>query len=164
MKLQKIKGYEGLYSITRRGKVFGHKRNKFLKLRKDTCGYVYVTLYKNGIPKNFSVHRLVALAFISNPQNKKFVNHKIPIKSKNDINNLEWVTRSENEKHAYKVGAKKGRLGEENNFTKLTKKQILKIRKEHKNKGCTHQMLADKFNTTRSNITQIINHKTWKHV
>ena len=102
MKMKEIEGYEGLYSVTDTGKVFGHKRSKFLKSYKNKAGYLLVHLYKNGKGKIHKVHRLVAIAFISNPFNKEQVNHINGIKTDNRVENLEWSTNLENQRHAAK--------------------------------------------------------------
>ena len=83
-----IKGYEGLYEVSNLGRVKSIERKvahpivkektikeKLLKYNTDSNGYLYVTLYKNGKPKSFKIHRLVAIAFISNPDNKPDIDH-----------------------------------------------------------------------------------------
>jgi len=70
-------------------------------------GYYYVCLSKNGKVRKFKVNRLVAQAFIPNPDNKPFVNHIDGDKLNNNVNNLEWCTQSENMLHAYKYGLRK---------------------------------------------------------
>ena len=100
-----IKGYEGLYQISNLGRVkslnrviiYSDGRNyfykeKILKLRKDTIGYLYAHLCKNNVSKYYSVHRLVAEAFLENPNNYPCINHKDENKEKNNVNNLEWCT------------------------------------------------------------------------
>lgn len=81
-----IKGYEGLYQISNTGKVKGLKRNKVLKLILQRSGYYYVDLQR----KRRLVHRLVAEAFIDNPDNLPEVNHKDEDKVNNSVENLEW--------------------------------------------------------------------------
>ena len=87
-----IKGYEGLYQISNTGKVKGLKRNKVLKLILQRSGYYYVDLQR----KRRLVHRLVAEAFIDNPDNLPEVNHKDEDKVNNDASNLEWCTSKYN--------------------------------------------------------------------
>ena len=93
-----IQGYEGMYQVSSHGRVRSFKWNrcKILKTRKDKKGYIVVTLTKhskNYVPK---VHRLVAIAFIPNPNNLPQVNHKDEDKSNNNIDNLEWCTNEYN--------------------------------------------------------------------
>lgn len=93
--MKDIKGYEGQYAITEEGQVWSYKRKIFLKPCL-TRGYLWVGLCKNGITKKFKIHRLVAEAFIPNPENKPEVNHKDENKQNNCVSNLEWMTTKEN--------------------------------------------------------------------
>ena len=96
-----IKGYEGKYKISNLGRVKslkdskGNYREKILKHR-NNCGYLYVDLYKNSRGKTYQVHRLVAEAFIPNPNNLPCVNHKDENPSNNCVENLEWCTTKYN--------------------------------------------------------------------
>ena len=72
-----------------------------MKLQKNSNGYLWIQFSINNKKKNYYVHQLVAQTFIENPFNKKFVNHKDKNKENNNINNLEWVTTSENMIHCY---------------------------------------------------------------
>lgn len=97
----------GLYEISSNGKVRNLKTRRMLRPGKDKCGYLHVSLSKNGKTKTLKIHRLVANAFIENFENLPQVNHKDGNKENNNVNNLEWVTCSGNLKHAYKNGLKK---------------------------------------------------------
>ena len=90
-----VVGYEGHYQVSNFGRVKSIKFGKeiILKPRKDKCGYYSVVLYKNGIVKKYYVHRLVAEAFIPNPNNLPCVNHKDENKLNNSVDNLEWCDR-----------------------------------------------------------------------
>lgn len=105
-----IADYEGLYQVSSLGRVKslkdnkGKKREKILKQYLSNGNYLFVGLRKNNKRKNYRIHKLVANAFISNPLNKPCVNHIDGNKANNNINNLEWVTYSENMKHAFKSG------------------------------------------------------------
>ena len=103
-----VKGFEN-YSVTEDGRVYSHYYNKFLKpfLRESTYEYWYVNLYKDKLKSKHSIHRLVASAYIDNPKNKPQVNHIDGNKFNNHVTNLEWVTPSENGKHAYMTGLSK---------------------------------------------------------
>lgn len=136
-----IKEYEGLYQISNYGRIKSLEKQlkckiknnntrvqkaRIKKNRYDKDGYCRVTFFKNGVKKGktFFVHRLVAIAFIFNSQNKPIVNHINGIKSDNRLYNLEWCTNSENDLHAYKNGLRKtnktglGKFGKLNGTSK----------------------------------------------
>lgn len=102
---RKIDGYPN-YSVSNDGLVRNDKRDKVKAQRVDDKGYNKVDIYCGGIEtrKTFKVHRLVAEAFIDNPENKYDINHIDGVKTNNNVNNLEWATRSENMQHAYRTG------------------------------------------------------------
>lgn len=91
------------YLISDVGEVKNQTTNKMLKLQQQN-GYLHCTLSINKKPKRFRVHRLVAEAFIENPSEKPFVNHKDGNRTNNTVENLEWVTPSENTQHAVNTG------------------------------------------------------------
>lgn len=85
-----IKGYEGKYAVTSCGKVWSYKTKKFLKIDKNSKGYERVHLCKNNVGKHLAIHKLVAIAYIPNPDNLPQVNHKDENKENNEVSNLEW--------------------------------------------------------------------------
>lgn len=87
-----IQGYEGKYQISNLGNVYSLITNKILKPQKNIHGYLKVGLYKNGKCKIFNIHNLVANAFIENPNNYKYVNHKDENKTNNRVENLEFCS------------------------------------------------------------------------
>ena len=88
--MRDIVGYEGEYAITGDGRVWSYKRKKFLKPMLTMDGYHRVSLCKEGKGKNYLIHRLVAEAYIPNPDNLPQVNHKDENKQNNCVSNLEW--------------------------------------------------------------------------
>lgn len=91
-----IQGYEGLYHVSNLGNVRNIKIDRVLKPIKNKWGYLQVKLCKDCKLKNYSIHRLVAEAFIPNPYNLPCVNHKDEVKTNNCITNLEWCTHEYN--------------------------------------------------------------------
>lgn len=91
-----IIGYEDLYTIDEQGNVFSKKSKKKMKHIMTAFGYFKINLSSNGVKKLVSVHRLIAIHFIPNPEKKPLIDHKNGIKIDNRIENLRWVTVSEN--------------------------------------------------------------------
>ena len=134
-----IIGYEN-YLIYEDGRVFGKKRNKFLKPITNRGGYKYISLYKGSKHKRIDIHRLVAKHYIPNPENKPCVDHINRITTDNRIENLRWATVSENAQnrsfnkdntsgHKYISYSKRDKYWI---FQKIINKKI--IRKEFKSK------------------------------
>ena len=101
-----IKGWEGLYEINKNGEVRNAKNKNTIVGDINNCGYYRVSLYNQGQSKKYFRHRLVAEHFLDKPEEKDFVNHIDGDKSNNSLENLEWVSQSENEKHAFENGLK----------------------------------------------------------
>jgi hypothetical protein len=97
--LVSIPGYPK-YLLSKEGLVYSKKVSKVMKFDIIKGGYLRVLLYNNDGPKRFMIHRLVALVFLPNPDNKAEVNHKNGNKNDNSLGNLEWNTTKENHKHA----------------------------------------------------------------
>lgn len=117
---------------------------------------------EDGSKRTYRVHRLVLMAFkpIENMENLE-VNHIDGNKRNNKLENLEWCNSSENQKHAFDLGLQKARKGEKSNLFKLSQEQIDKIfvlRKE----GMTQREIAEIMGCSRSNISYILNKKTWQ--
>jgi len=101
-----VNGYKN-YDVSSRGVVLSRKTGRALYQTETKCGYLQVHLWNNGKCRNTLVHRLVAEAFVPNPDRKPQVNHKNGDKSDNRADNLEWVTASENQRHRYGALGKK---------------------------------------------------------
>lgn len=95
-----IPEYEDLYEISNTGRVRNIRTGLIKTNEIDKNGYVRIQLCKNKVHRKYFIHRLVATCFIENPQHKPQVNHKDMNRSNNNVDNLEWVTNSENQKHA----------------------------------------------------------------
>ena len=111
--------YEKDYQISNLGRIKSFKWGKERILKQSQCmnGYYYVCLSKNGIVKNYFVHRLVAEAFLDNPNNLPCVNHKDEDKSNNIVSNLEWC----DVKYNTNYGTRNKRIGKSNTNGKLSK-------------------------------------------
>lgn len=110
-----IKGFEGLYQISNLGRVKSLYKNIIRKPQKQPNGYLFLTLHKDGKIYNLNIHRTVAFHFLEIKEGKE-INHKDGNKENNvvdldnlygDSTNLEWITKSENQKHAVKTGLRK---------------------------------------------------------
>lgn len=166
-------GYEQ-YQISTFGRVKSLKRKseKILSLDKDRNGYMNVKLSKDGVIRKFKVHRLVALAFIANPDNLPEVNHKDGNKANNCIDNLEWTTRSQNMRHAYDTGLKEVSeesggvsYGEHNGRHKLTQQYVDIIRELYIPNDPQYggRALARKYGIGKTTIQAILHNQTWKN-
>lgn len=114
-----IPKYERLYVVSNFGEIYSERRKgtkgKMLVYANEK-GYLYVGLSKNNKRKKIGVHRVVALSFIPNPHNKPQVNHKDGNKLNNNVTNLEWATRKENEDHKRNVLGKDGKGNKNGNY------------------------------------------------
>lgn len=170
-----ILGFEGLYQISNLGRVKTLKREVIRRNGRKTTineiirkpknhkhNYYMINLIYFKKHKVFMIHRLVAIAFIPNTENKPFVNHKNGIKTDNRVDNLEWCTNGENIKHAHKIGLIIPSRGEQHRRSRFTNEQILEIR-ELINK-ITEKEIAEIYKCNPNIINKIIHRKTWKHI
>jgi len=171
-----INGYEGLYQVSDNGQVrsipkrvwnrYKYDIRKTVILKQKTSSlYKQISLCKNGKAKSVNVHRLIAKAFISNPENKLEVNHKNGIKQDNNIENLEWCTRKENSIHAVKTGLQKIKIGSDHHCSILKEHNIINIRNLFDKKIINRAQISRLYpQMTYSGIRMITDRKNWKHV
>lgn len=170
-----VKGFEGLYecsslgmfrapekveNTTRRNCV---RKAKMLKTIHESNGYLQIRLRSNGKEKAHLSHRLIATTFIPLVDGKNFVNHINGIKDDNRVENLEWVTKSENCIHSFKIGLQSNK-GEQHPRAKITDTIVRQIRGKYIPNVYGCHRLAKEFGMSKSNILDIINHRTWSHV
>lgn len=136
---------------------------KPMKVRTHTATQrVYVNLTFMGKTKSVLVNRIVALRYIPNPLNLPEVNHIDGVKAHNAVENLEWASRSDQERHAFATGLKSTR-GSQNSNAKLTSSQVLEIRQKAKD-GRPNPELAKEYGVAASTIRGIVERITWSHL
>jgi len=165
------------YEISNLGNVRSWKSNNIFKKRKspisksqilNNSGYFYVIFYKKNSGTHKYIHRLVSEAFIPNLKNKKEVNHINGIKTDNKVENLEWVTSSENKQHALKMGlfnpALQDRKGDKNGNAKLTEAKVLHIRYFLYENILTQKQIGSLFSISKQTISFIKNNRIWNNL
>ena len=157
-----VKGFENYYKISNTGKIFSIKKGRLKATSYNQDGYERTSLFVHTKKtKHASIHRLVAEAFIPNPNNYTDVNHIDGNKKNNRISNLEWCTRSYNRYHAFKLGLASN-AGERNPAAKLTVQDVIYIRKYYKSSNVRE--LSKMFNINRTRIWAIATGKSWRSV
>ena len=151
------------YSVSTKGRVRNDNSKRNLSPWIDGPGYLRVSLYGNSRKKFKYVHRLVLIAFVSEPPPNTECNHKDGIKSNCFLNNLEWVTKQENQRHAYAIGLNYGYKGAENPNSKLTDEKVYEIRLR-RNNGENLKDIADDYSVTAPLVSAICSSKLWKHI
>ncbi|AXQ62742.1 HNH endonuclease [Bacteroides phage PhiCrAssBcn17] len=162
--MEELKSIGNNYSVSIDGRVYSHKRNKYLQQRVGPRGYMMVNLSIGGKCKTFTVHRLVATAWIPNPNNKEQINHIDGDKTNNSVNNLEWCTSSQNVIHAFDTGLKIPSKGLVTKNGRFNDEDIAEIRRLYNEEHLSQYKIASIYNVTRSAIQQILNNSTYKGV
>lgn len=163
---KEIEGHDGFYEISNYGRVKSWKAGNGSGKRRSEPKLLKTVLNNSGyysVHFDF-IHRLVAIHFVPNPDNKPEVNHKDGKKANNFYLNLEWCTRSENNIHAFKNKLSTPTRGEISGMSKLTKEDVLKIRAMYKTGNYTCAELGDLFKVRDSHVSRIIRRKRWAHV
>lgn len=168
---KQIQGFEGLYEVSSYGRIRTLRSSPKLKVNhcltpaecavRNGKGYKTVTLYRDKRGKQLMVHRLVAEAFIPNPENKPQVNHKDTDKHNNIKDNLEWCTNAENKEHAIMNGL--SGKGDMNSMSKLTRFDVNAIRELYSS-GVKPSFLSEKYGICKQHVHAIVTRKAWKHI
>jgi len=160
-----VVGYEGYYDVSSLGHVRRMKPanstriGRTLKGSADN-GYIRVDLSKDNNAIHYRIHQLVSAAFIGPCPEGKQINHKDGIKTNNVVSNLEYVTLSENQLHAYRLGLRIPTCGERHGQSKLTEDNVRAIRERLLLKE-SHRSIAKDFNVVNSAISLISAGKRW---
>lgn len=161
-----IEGFENKYSITEQGEVYSHISKKFLSVCEDAYGYKMVKLYLNRKKISKKIHRLVAEAFLDNPEGYELVLHGELGKSVNTVENLRWGTYSDNRYDAEKFNERPEEFvkGSSHGNSKLTDEQVLEIYNLSHNSDLTQKQIGDKFNITYAAVSNIKRGVQWNHI
>ena len=152
-------GYEISDSSIIRNKSNGRIKSQYI----SSTGYYMISISTKNKSKPYRVHRLLAEAFIPNPEKKPHINHIDGNKLNNQISNLCWVTHKENMQHAFKTGLANN-TGSKNGMSKLTEDQVIKI-KRLLSEGVSQYKIAKIIGgISRSAIMNIKNRNQWKHI
>lgn len=163
----------GRYEVSNLGNVrswvnkSGNRRKTPLVMNQHIyLGYNYISLKPYTGSKYISrrVHRLVAKAFIPNPDNKPYINHKNGIKDDNRVVNLDWCTASENDIHAFKNGLREKMKGEKNGHARIKKEDVLDIRKMYSSGNYSQREIAEIYGYAQPSISNIVTGRNWSHI
>lgn len=161
----------GHYRISSMGRVesvkrFANGRNtsgRIMKLKPDKRGYLNVNITLDGEKVTKKVHRLVAEAFIPNPEKKPTVNHKNGIKQDNNLSNLEWHTWDENKNHAVENKLMRGLRGEDSPRSKISKEMAIEIKKRL-SQNERPVRISRSLRVSEAIVVKIKTGKTWVHL
>jgi hypothetical protein len=172
---KEVAGYEGLYEVSDLGRVRSTKRvlidkigrarryrSKILSGGVSDKGYWAIMLCKDAEQKMTLVARLVATAFIPNPDGKAEVNHKDGNKNDNSVSNLEWMTHQENSLHRNAVLGKN--VGEAVHNSTMTNTQVIEIRKMRAETNLSCRAIGERFGVNGHAVYAAVMRRSWKHI
>ena len=176
-----IPGYDGHYQVSAHGNIRSLDRKGVRSILKGRLlkpslnrhtGYLQIKLGREGIWKCHRVHRLVALAFIPNPNGKSCVDHIDDCKTNNNVENLQWLSVGENNTKAYKAGLRpkfsdmdfERAIGSKHGRAKLDECKVIIIKHVLRHKLATQVTLAKLYGVSQSRISEARTGKIWSHV
>lgn len=166
-----VLGYEGLYSVSDKGRVYGHKRRgcsgRVLRTnpRSNSSRYLRVHLCMDNSIKSKDVHSLVCTAFNGPRQPGQVCRHLDGNPQNNTPNNLKWGTHKDNYQDSIRHGTAYlvfNSRGQKNPAAKLRASQVIEIR--HKAKAMAHAAIASEYGISRQNVGDIVNRRSWRHI
>jgi hypothetical protein len=150
------------YLVSNFGRILSLHTGLELTQTRGPSGYLTVVLCDDGCRSTQRVHRLVAEAFVLNPDKKPHVNHKDCIKTNNLYTNLEWTTPAENIAHAY-ANDRITNLGEKSHLAKIDRAMALRILELHR-AGVSNSVIVEELQLTKSIVSKIVCGTTWKEL
>ena len=169
-----IIGYEGFYEVSNLGRVKSIARwkpqnnggkcwveDRILNNSVNNRGYVRLCLHRDSKGKSYKLSRLVAQAFVPNPNNLPYVNHIDGVKTNDIYTNLEWCSQSDNVKHAYTCGLRQSAIGKVR-LTILSFEKAEEIRALYKSGDKNQREIAELYGVSTATINGIINYKIWQ--
>lgn len=159
-----INNHKTKYTIDTDGRIFSEISNKYLKPFKNKCGYLLVDIHLNGKSYTRQVHRLVADAFIPNPENLPTVNHIDGCKENNVVTNLEWMSILDNVRHAWNTGLATPKYGVDNPSNVYSEEQIRHVCELLEIGKYSNKSIAEMCNVNIALIRDIKFRGKWKHI
>lgn len=176
--MENIVGFEGIYQISNLGRLrsldrilsikrfnktyYPKRKGKLMSPTLNTNKYYHVKLLNGNKKQVYSLHRLVALHFLDNPNNYPIVNHIDSVKTNNRVDNLEWCTETDNRLHAREIFNDTA-YGELCNLSKLTEVQVREIRANGK-MGMSNKQIGILYNVLHETIRNVLNGRAWRHI
>ena len=153
--MKKVKDFE-MYSVTKDGRIYSHISNRFLKEYNHNHGYLSTAFHKDGKSHSKLIHRVVAEAYLPNPDNLPTVNHKDGDKTNNNVSNLEWCSYADNNLHAIENGLR----GDTRKYSEDLVLRVMTLVAD----GWRQKDICDSLNLTMSQIKVMLHEPSYNHI